>query len=243
MRVEAVLFDLFDTLLLIEGGEAFYMPSLKKLHEFLLKNDIKAPFEEFAKAYFEIRDKLYSESREALNEPHFNVRVSQTLKKLGYNIEVNNPIVAGATASFAEEFMRYIGLDDEAASVLQKLHGKYKLGLVSNLAIPECGWKLLEKFDLRKYFNVVLISGEINKRKPSREIFEKALKELGVDARKAVFVGDMLDLDVAGPKKVGMKTILIKRRRGNTEAEENLNFKPDKTITRLSELPHMLEDC
>jgi putative hydrolase of the HAD superfamily len=241
MQIEAVLFDLFDTLLLIEGGEAFYIPSLKKLHEFLLKNDIKASFEDFAKAYFEIRNKLYSESCEALDEPHFNVRVSQTLKKLGYNIEVNNPIVAGATASFAEEFMRYIRLDEEATNVLKKLHGKYKLGLISNLAIPECCWKLLEKFSLRKYFDIVLISGEINRRKPSREIFEKALKALGVEACKAVFVGDTLDLDVAGPKRIGMKSILIKRR--EVGAEENLNFRPDKTITRLSELPRILKDC
>jgi len=42
MRLEAVLFDLFDTLLLLES-EVFYPPSLRKLHEFLIKNDVDVP--------------------------------------------------------------------------------------------------------------------------------------------------------------------------------------------------------
>ncbi|MEM3705792.1 MAG: HAD family hydrolase [Candidatus Bathyarchaeia archaeon] len=108
--------------------------------------------------------------------------------------------------------------------------------------MPECGWKLLEKFSLRRYFSVILISGEINKRKPSREIFEKALKELGVEANKTVFVGDMPNLDVAGPKSVGMRTILIKRRE-NVAAEGNHDFKPDKIITHLIEIPQILKNC
>jgi FMN phosphatase YigB (HAD superfamily) len=49
----------------------------------------------------------------------------------------------------------------------------------------------------------------------------------------------MLDLDVMGPKKVGMKTVLINRR----PVEENADAKPDKVITRLSELLTVLEDC
>jgi len=239
MQVEAVLFDLFDTLLLLEKPEAYYPPSLRRLYDFLVKNGINVSFEDFNRVYFEVRDKFYSESRESLEEPHFNLRVSQTLQRLGYNFDVSDSVIVGATMAFADQFMRYVSLDTDALDVLQKLHGKYKLGLVSNFAIPECGWKLLEKFDLKRFFDVVIISGEINRRKPSAEIFERALKTLGVKASRAVFVGDMLDLDVMGPKKVGMKTVLIKRRC----MEENANVKPDKVITRLSDLLVVLENC
>jgi len=62
MRVKAVLFDLFDTLLLIESSEAFYTPPLMKLHEFLVKNGINVAFEEFKRAYFEVRERLYAEA-------------------------------------------------------------------------------------------------------------------------------------------------------------------------------------
>ena len=238
MRVKAVLFDLFDTLLLLESDEIYYPPSLRRLHEFLVKNGVNVPFEDLRQVYFEVRDKIYSESRKNLEEPHFNVRVSQTLQRLGYNFDVSDPVVVGATMAFADEFMRYVSLDADALDVLQKLHGKYKLGLISNFGIPECGWKLLEEFGLKGFFDVVIISGEVNRRKPSPEIFEKALEALDIEASKAVFVGDMLDLDVMGPKSVGMKTVLIKRR----PVGKNAYVKPDRIITSLRELLAALED-
>lgn len=234
-----MLFDLFDTLLLLESQEAYYPPSLRKLYKFLVENGVNVPFEDFSKVYFEVRDKFYSESRESLEEPHFNVRVSQTLHRFGYDFDVSDPVVVGATMAFADEFMRYVSLDKDALDVLEKLHRKYKLGLISNFAIPECGWKLLDKFGLKRFFDVAMISGEINQRKPSPEIFQRALKALGVKASMAIFVGDMLDLDVMGPKKVGMKTVLINRR----PMEKNVDAKPDKVITRLRELLAVLEDC
>jgi len=238
MPVEAVLFDLFDTLLLLESDEVFYPPSLRKLHDFLIKNGVDVPFEDFRQFYFEVRERLYSETEKTLEEPHFSVRVSETLKKLGHNFNESDPIVVGATMAFADEVMHYVHLDEDAPHVLQELHGKYKLGLISNFGIPECGWKLLEEFGLRRLFDAVVISGEINRRKPSPEIFERALRYLGVEASKAVFVGDTPSLDVKGPKAVGMRTILIKRR----PLDENLDVKPDRVINRLTEVLCVLED-
>jgi putative hydrolase of the HAD superfamily len=239
MQVEAVLFDLFDTLLLLEGSEVYYDASLRKLHEYLTKNGIDVSFEDFNRVYFEIRDKFYSESRQSLEEPHFKVRLLHTLHNLGYNFGVSDPIAAGATATFGNEFMRYVTIDKDTVNVLQKLREKYKLGLVSNAFIPETVWALLEKFGLKQFFDVILISGEINRRKPSPEIFEKALKALGVEASRAVFVGDMLELDVMGPKNVGMKTVFIERR----PMEGIDKVKPDKVIKNLNDLLSVLVNC
>ena len=47
MQVKAVLFDLFDTLLLLERQEAYYLPSLRRLHEFLVKKGVNVSFEDF----------------------------------------------------------------------------------------------------------------------------------------------------------------------------------------------------
>jgi HAD superfamily hydrolase (TIGR01549 family) len=239
MRVNAVLFDLFDTLLLLKDAESYYEPCLRKMHKFLIKKGINVPYHHFQRVYFDVRDRFYSESRKSLEEPHFNVRIVQTLKKLGYNLRVSDATVAGATMTFADEFMHHVKLDKDATHVLQKLHRKYKLGLISNFGIPECGRKLLDTFGLKKYFDFIVISAEVNQRKPSPKIFRNALQRLGVDASRAVFVGDMVDLDVIGPQSVGMKTILIKRRpsRGNTAA------KPDIIIKSLTELLKALEDC
>lgn len=239
MNVEVVLFDLFDTLLLLESDEVYYQPCLSKMHQFLTKNGVSVSFDDFNRVYFDVRDRFYSESRESLEEPHFNVRVSQTLQSLGYDFDASNPIVVGATMAFADEFMLYVSLDKDAIDVLRKLHERYKIGLVSNFGIPECGRKLLKIYDLEKFFDFIVISGEVNQRKPSPKIFERALKALDVNASRAVFVGDMLDLDIMGPKTVGMKTILIERKPMN----KDVGTKPDRVIKNLSELITVLDDC
>lgn len=140
--------------------------------------------------------------------------------------------------AFADELMHYIHLDVDAVEVLKGLHGKYKLGLVSNLAIPECVRRLLDKYGLNEFFDVVLVSGAINRRKPSPEIFERALKTLGVNSSEAVFVGNMPGLDIEGAKNVGMKAVLIERR----PPQEMLNATPDMVIKSLRELFLMLEN-
>ncbi|HXX87362.1 MAG TPA: HAD family hydrolase, partial [Candidatus Acidoferrum sp.] len=180
MPIEAVLFDLFDTLLLVESDEVYYERCLRKMYDFLVENGVSAQFDDFTRVYFEVRDRFYSESRATLKEPHFSVRVSQVLQKLGYSHGIADPVAAGATKAFAKEFTNCVRLDRNAVNVLQKLHDRYKLGLVSNFSIPECGRDLLERFGLREYFDVVVISGEINQRKPSPKIFRRALKSLGV---------------------------------------------------------------
>jgi HAD superfamily hydrolase (TIGR01549 family) len=252
MQIEAVLFDLFNTLVLVEDDDKFYLPSLKKLHRSLVKNGVKVSFEDFERAYFRVRDRLYAYAEKKLEEPHFNVRISQTLQCFGYDFDYRHRVVASATKAFFEEFMRYTRLDEEAFDVLQKLHGKYKIGVVSNFAMPECVEQIFEKFRLKGLFDTVVISGSINKRKPSPEIFQKALTSLGVEASKAVFVGDTPSLDVKGARNVGIKSVLIRRpTTGPTDStslvykppEEDENVRPDKVIRNLKELLRVLEDC
>ena len=239
MPIHAVLFDMFDTLMLIEKNHEFYTPSLKSAHQVLVNNGVDVEFTVFRDAYIKARDALYVEADARLEEPHFNVRIANALESLGYCFDVNSEVVAGATNSFCEGFMKYVRIDENAKSALEKLHGKYKLGIVSNFAIPECVDKLLEKHGLDKLFDVVVVSATVNKRKPSPEIFEKALVKLGVSAENAVFVGDTVDADIEGAKNAGMKTIYIERR----PQKEVENARPDQTIKSLVELLAALEVC
>ena len=239
MPIKAVLFDMFDTLMLIEKNHEFYSPSLMRMYNYLHKNGIDVPFDKFNEVYIKVRDALYVEADLNWEEPHFNVRVSQTLKNLGYDYDVSSPIVTEATYEFCEEFMKYVRIDQNAKAMLEQLHGKYKLGIVSNFAIPECVLKLLKADGLDGLFDAIVVSGAVNKRKPSPEIFKGALKMLGVSASETVFVGDTIDADVEGPKAVGMKVIYIERR----EQKKSEKFCPDQTIKSLSELPLALERC
>ena len=236
MPIKAVLFDMFDTLMMIRKNHEFYSPSLLRMYRYLNRIGVNVSFDTFQKAYIKTRDGLYDKADANLEEPHFNVRVSETLKSLGYNYTVSSPIVAAATAEFCDEFMTFVYLDENIEELLRVLHGKYKLGIISNFAIPECVHKLLKTHNLDKQFDAIVISGAVNKRKPSPEIFKRTLKVLGVSASETVFVGDTLDADVEGAKAVGMKAVYIERRIEKVE-----DIRPDQTIKSLSELPMVLE--
>ncbi len=237
MQIKAVLFDMFDTLMMIEHDHAFYRPSLKRAYTFLFHNGVNVSFDVFNAAYVKARDALYAEADAQMEEPHFNLRIANALRSLGYDFDVSSNVVHGATCAFCEEFMRYVRIDEHARSVLEKLHGKYKLGIVSNFAIPECVLRLLERDGLTELFDVVVVSGAVNKRKPRPEIFQRALEKLGVDAESVVFVGDTVDADIQGPKSMGMKTIYVERR----VQKEIENACPDQTIKSLSKVLDAIE--
>jgi putative hydrolase of the HAD superfamily len=145
--------------------------------------------------------------------------------------------VAAATNEFCEEFIKYVRIDVEAEATLKALHGKYKLGVISNFAIPECVLELLKTAGIDRLFDVVVVSGAVNKRKPAAEIFKSTLKMLGISAAEAVFVGDTMDADVEGSKATGMHAIYIERRLQKPLAKNG----PDLTIKNLSELPDALK--
>lgn len=238
MPIKAVLFDMFDTLMLIEKNHEFYSPSLMRMHRFLLSKGIKVPFKEFNDTYIEIRDRLYRKADLNWEEPHFNVRVAETLQKLGYSYGISHSVVAEATNEFCDEFMKYVRIDSEAAFVLKKLHENYRLGIISNFAIPECVHKLLQTAGIKQFFEVIVVSATVNKRKPASEIFESTLKLMGFSASEVVFVGDTVDADVEGSKAVGMKCIYIERRL----QKQSDKFLPDYTIKNLGELPSLLKN-
>ncbi len=54
---------------------------------------------------------------------------------------------------------------------------------------------------------VVVTSADLMRPKPRPEPFERALEQLGIAARDAVFVGDSLEADVRGAKALGMTTV------------------------------------
>jgi len=249
--LQAVLFDFFDTLATIRKGEVFYKPALENLHKSLVQNGINVPFDDFIRVYFSVRDQLYAEAWKNLSEPHFNLRVSLALKEFGYNHDPESSIIREATSAFADIFMQYVELDQEAIPVLTKLQSEYKLGVVSNFALPECLRKLVHDFGLDPFFDVIVISADIDKRKPDPAVFMKALKALKVEASEAVFVGDTPKTDIKGARNVGMTSILLERNHRAVDGEallyvqgeDDTNTKPDFSVQKLLSVADVLSQC
>ena len=237
MPIKAILFDMFDTLMLIEKEHAFYNPAVKSMHQYIVKNGIPVTFASFRDAYIKARDLLYEEADLKMEEPHFDLRVKNALQNLGFTKEAQTSIVQGATNAFSQQFMSFVRIDDNASQVLNELNSKYRLGIVSNFAIPECVQQLLDREHLTQLFEVIVISGAVNKRKPNPEIFDLALEKMQLDATDVAFVGDTVDADVKGAKDMGMKSVYIDRRPQKGLEE----YPPDYTIKTLNELPSIFE--
>ena len=117
--------------------------------------------------------------------------------------------------------------------MLLELSEKYKLAIVSN-TISNASRLVLDKHDLEKYFDCIVLSRDLGIRKPDLEIFNFTLENLGLKAIEAIHVGDSLEQDVQGAKNVGMKTVWIK---GDNETQ---NIQPDFIISKVTDLPSLL---
>ena len=142
----------------------------------------------------------------------------------------------------------FVGVSDlsyvepDVAPTLQKLRaGGLKLGLVSNTAWPASAHDPdLVKFGIKEYLDCRIYSCELGWEKPAPQIFHAALECMGFAPQETAFVGDFLRYDIKGAQGVGMKGIW-KRIEGRPEALDDYSITPDATITRISELPDVLE--
>jgi putative hydrolase of the HAD superfamily len=100
-------------------------------------------------------------------------------------------------------------LGDSTHALLDSLRERgLRTGLVSNAFDP--GWLLrkdLAQMGLDERLDVAVFSSEVGKRKPHETIFNAALDSLGIEAERALFVGDRRYEDVRGAKQVGMRTV------------------------------------
>lgn len=97
-----------------------------------------------------------------------------------------------------------------AKEVLAKLKPLYPLGVISNSLGRNTELDLI-RTGLREFFDVLVISSELGKRKPHPRIFESGLEAMGLRPEEAVMVGDDLQEDIIGAKNVGMRTVYLAR--------------------------------
>ena len=76
--------------------------------------------------------------------------------------------------------------------------------------------------------------------KPNTIMFEEALRRLGTAAADTVMLGDRLNTDIEGGKKVGMQTILVLSGVSSLEDVERSSLKPDYTFQDIAALSKAL---
>ncbi len=106
-------------------------------------------------------------------------------------------------AAYWAYFCKVIHWEDGAEQLLADLRGRFDLGLITN-GISESQRKRLLAGGIHAMFRSIIISDEVNCRKPQQEIFELALRELDAKPREVLFVGDSLEDDYQGALRSGV---------------------------------------
>jgi FMN phosphatase YigB (HAD superfamily) len=88
--------------------------------------------------------------------------------------------------------------------LLADLAERYRLAVVSNFDYTPTALGILKSAGVAELFETVVVSDAVGWRKPAPAIFEAALRHLRLSAADALFVGDRADIDVLGAQQIGM---------------------------------------
>jgi putative hydrolase of the HAD superfamily len=115
---------------------------------------------------------------------------------------------------------------EDTLLALKELRSRgFRTAIVSNTSwgSPSVLWRNeIKRLGLDLYMDSVLLDRDIGWRKPSRPIFEFAMKTLGVLPGNCLFVGDEPKWDLRGPRAVGIEVVLIDRHGTMLGVEEQL---------------------
>lgn len=115
---------------------------------------------------------------------------------------------------FGRDLTRHFHLYEDAVPALtgiRSLRPRPVLGIVSNTSIqPRIMDYYLEQCALARLMDFRVLSSETGWRKPHPTIYAAALAEARAKPAEALFVGDRLVEDIAGPSRLGIRTALCR---------------------------------
>jgi HAD superfamily hydrolase (TIGR01662 family) len=119
----------------------------------------------------------------------------------------------------------------------------YRLSIISNAADAQDVHRLIDQFNIRSYFDPILISAEHRYRKPHQKMFRLLLQAWKLPPESVVMVGDTLNADIAGAQQAGMHQIWLKRpSRPYENAEDDQQIHPEQTATSLQQVPELINN-
>ncbi len=209
---DIVSLDLFSTLVYVDR-DAFN--PLQSLKDAILKSgDVSSYFhliDEITKIYYlKIRKEMYDYKKETEFRNEDILREIYEEKKVNVSSTVEK-ITADIIESYFSSVMSITHPFPDLLNTLKFIKDKgYTLILTSNHSYPPNGWAILRKYDILKYFDRIVFSGEIGWKKPSEKIFTHALKGLKyANKDRIIHVGDDPKTDIEGALEFGIKALWI----------------------------------
>ena len=136
-----------------------------------------------------------------------------------------------AVELYTRQYPTLISLAPRTRRLLEDLRSRgVPCGVVTNGG-SEMQWTKVNSSGLVALVDAVVVSGDLEVRKPDPRIFEKALGKIGARAESTLFVGDNPVADILGASGVGMTSAWIRLGR-DWPFDDRL---PDYAIDHVSE--------
>jgi putative hydrolase of the HAD superfamily len=230
MKLRAILFDLYGTLIDIETDEE--RPQVwDTLARFLGYQGLFVSSGTLKTAFFARQQASLASSLKEYPELDVPDMLRALLAELGHGGD--GQLALQVTRLYRMLSIVRFGLFPDTLPGLRALNAAFALGLVSDAQrayldpeIDMCG--------LRSLFDVIVVSSDCGYRKPDPRLFAIALRRLGTPASQAIYVGDNVERDVCGAHNAGLRAVLL-REMGEGQAED-LRCQPDVRLATLDDL-------
>ena len=180
MKTEAIIFDLYNTLVHCSVRKKPYLDLFKNMGLTQAERSIWC-------------DKVMTSNYSSFEELKLSIRPKSDIytDKYEFDIITEN--------SYTQVF-------DDTYSTLEYLSKRYNLYLLSNIATPykECFYNL----GLDKWISYPYFSCDIGYKKPQSEAFEMIIKDSGLKPQQLLMIGDSQNSDYNGALNSGIKAIL-----------------------------------
>lgn len=237
-RIQAVLFDLDDTLLDCSQQNDWLGSvcgvHIENVYDYLAAQGNSMPAREvLIQNYRNTIVNSWEEAKKTWAGVNFEAVLTQCFQTFGLNvaaIDMQQVLLAYAWTS-----MSTVSLFEDTVDVLDTLYQQgYKIGLVTNSMMPMWMRDIeLREYGILDYFDARVTSGDTGYMKPHPAIYERVLDLLNVKAETAVFVGDRPANDIAGANAVGLTSVWMNL----PHVQHDLgDVVPDYEITTLQEL-------
>lgn len=136
-----------------------------------------------------------------------------------------------------------ICLQPDALLCLNSLRGKVRLAIISDGPI-EAQRNKTAALQLDRWFSSVLLTEELGEeyRKPSTSAFRLLQEQSGLSTAHFYYVADNPSKDFLAPRKLGWKTIRVRRRAGlHAAVEVGGDWAADIELSDLGEIPNLLQ--
>lgn len=260
MAIEAILFDLDDTLIVDEAVSRESLESTADLAVKLAGVERAAFLRDVARNGLELwRAGRCHDYTKSIGISHYECLwgkfegASAELTSLrewarDFRVAVFNAALRGQgigaddtgeelAAHFEHTRRRLQRLMPDAVEVLSRLKAGHLIALLTNGA-PDLQREKIAASGLGGFFDAIAVSGEHGIGKPKAGIFHLLLDQLGVQPGQAVMVGNSLERDIAGARNAGLAASIWLRVPGS---EEHDDVVPDHEIIGLHEVPGIVE--